>query len=409
MKSPLGGYGLYYRTTLRALGLVAGAGTELGDDLTPVDLVRPDSPEALHLADLFGTSVDDTTYVRRYADAAKSIPREVLQEYATNACLCQLDSRPNERDALKRALLFPGSGREQRDVDTRREAFAFFLQLLTNNSSAGDSDHDLRAAVWRTFEKRDRFSSEFRSVLARWSALAATHGFYRSIHMLWTSVGPLLRDADKGDGLSRDGLEKAVATLADAGQVRLPNRSFRFSASRPTADLLTAVAGDKAQLPDFVEWARENDDAARALTLMLATYTRLPKTDSVEQGWTEIGSVNGEHQPGLLHMALLISQHLNEQPSIAATLNWAVRTFVLSPHEEVAQTKFPEFTFRFRWEGGRLRFYPSPELHYEIPALGDIRSSSLSSLSEDLGFCEPGKDGRRLTQPGKAFVREVLG
>lgn len=75
VKSFLGGYGLYYRTTLRALGLVASAGTALGEESTPVDLVRPDSADALELARLFEGSVENTTYVRRYADSSKAIPR----------------------------------------------------------------------------------------------------------------------------------------------------------------------------------------------------------------------------------------------------------------------------------------------------------------------------------------------
>ena len=42
---------------------------------------------------------------------------------------------------------------------------------------------------------------------------------------------------------------------------------------------------------------------------------------------------------------------------VGDALEWALKTFVLGPHEVIAYSKLPESTFRFCWEEGRLRFY----------------------------------------------------
>lgn len=281
--------------------------------------------------------------------------------------------------------------------------------MIADNANAGESDDAFRATIWTAFVDGAKGNGRFHATLARWSALAATHAFYQALHILWTSVGPSLRDADKGNGLARADAEATITALVDVAQIELPTRRFRFKGSRPTSELLHAVSGGAGELPQFVEWACERGDAPGALALMLATYSRLPDAGTVNGGWREVGSVNGDHQPGLLRMSAMIQEHLAERPSIAESLIWATRTFILWPHEQVAQTKFPQFTFRFRWEGGRLRFYSSSELHDEMPALGDIRSGALSTLNQDLGYCERTGQGLRLTQAGKAFVREVVG
>ena len=409
VESFLGGYGLYYRTTLRELGLVAPVGTALGGEPTPVDLLRPDSVDAVALAELFNAAVGETAYVRQYANSTKPIPRSVLVDFATHACLCRLDDRVRERDVLRHALLEAGSERDPHEVETRREAFALFLQMLAETPTAGESDRAFRAAIWRAFVAGAMAKTRIRSTIARWAALVATHAFYASIHLLWTSAGPALRDEDRGDGLSRADLEAKLNALAEGGTLKLPTgRTFKFTSSRQTAELLAALTGPRRELPEFTAWAADRDGVLSALVLMLATYARLPDPTTVDAGWADIGNVNGEHQPGLLRMAQIIREHLGDQPTIGESLFWAIRTFLLWPHEEVAQSKLPDFTFRFRWEGGRLRFYSSPLLHFDEPALGDIRSSALATLSHDLGYCEPIASGYRVTPAGKAFVRDVF-
>jgi len=74
-------------------------------------------------------------------------------------------------------------------------------------------------------------------------------------------------------------------------------------------------------------------------------------------------------------------------------------------HERIAYSKLPEFTFRFRWEEGLLRFHDLGVGRFPLAA---IRFGALASLSCDLGMWELVDDVAVLTDRGQAFVREAL-
>ena len=82
--------------------------------------------------------------------------------------------------------------------------------------------------------------------------------------------------------------------------------------------------------------------------------------------------------------------------------------FVVPVHERIAYSKLPEFTFRFRWEDGLLRFYDLGTGRFPLAA---IRDQSLAFLTWDLGMWdETGDDDQpaALTDRGATFVAEVL-
>lgn len=87
MDSDLGGYGLYYATTIAAMGLIAPAlaGTNLSFDAP--------TPEGRIVAAGFRSAVADTVYYREYfADSSRPVPYEVVLDYIRRACLCQLQT-----------------------------------------------------------------------------------------------------------------------------------------------------------------------------------------------------------------------------------------------------------------------------------------------------------------------------
>ena len=107
-------------------------------------------------------------------------------------------------------------------------------------------------------------------------------------------------------------------------------------------------------------------------------------------------------------MAAGLRTHLDGDPTVADTLWWLISRFVVPVHERIAYSKLPEFTFRFRWEDGLLRFYDLGAGRFPLAA---IRDQSLALLTWDLGLWdETGDDGwpATLTDRGAAFVDEVL-
>ena len=99
VESAYGGFGLYYRSPMAELGLVARPGTLLGDTPIKVDVLY-DTPRARNLATTFGEAVGSTDYVKRWMLTTDPIPLDVLIEYARVGCLCQLRERAKEREGL---------------------------------------------------------------------------------------------------------------------------------------------------------------------------------------------------------------------------------------------------------------------------------------------------------------------
>jgi hypothetical protein len=108
----------------------------------------------------------------------------------------------------------------------------------------------------------------------------------------------------------------------------------------------------------------------------------------------------------LLGFAYLLEQHLTEQPTVAETMRWLTRRLLIAAHEQIAYSKLPDFTFRFRWESGRLRFYPIGGERFE---LADMRRESMSRISGDIGLWHLSGDAAWLTELGRQFVADVFG
>ena len=172
VESPLGGYGLYYRTPLIELGIVARAGTLLGDEPIPIDVIQS-TDRARELANAFRTAVEHTVYYRQKMQTSDELSADVIDEYAEVACLCQLRVRPPERIAVYDALF----GAEKADpvmvgqesespiaddgsstvgevfssagVVQRRRSVGHYLTLVAADPEVVDSESSYRETLWK--------------------------------------------------------------------------------------------------------------------------------------------------------------------------------------------------------------------------------------------------------------------
>ena len=403
-----GGYGLYYSSPMRMLGLIAPTGTLLGDVPITVDVIRRPG-RGIALAEAFWSAIADTRYVTEgYLDNEEPIPEDVLVEYASKACLCRLQELPEERDILRDVLVAPDVSLEPAEVRARREGFALFLERLGEDQHVGESDEALRRAVWAAFVETPRASDSPRSrTLARWAAVAAGHWAQMALMIIWTSAGPALRNRDRGGGLTHEALSELVTDLA-AGEVTVGGTSIAIRADRLTRDLDEEIRSlfPTSALPDLARDLRKAGSPVAGLCQLLLVRAALPAPDDVEPDWIEFGRIDGEWQPGLLRLIALLDAHFDDNPTVAESVTWLLNHFVLRAHERIAYSKLPEFTFRFRWEVGRLRFYAHP-FGWTDP--GHIRASTLSSLTHDVGYWETVGGERMLTPDGAQLVRQVFG
>ena len=125
-------------------------------------------------------------------------------------------------------------------------------------------------------------------------------------------------------------------------------------------------------------------------------------------GWEQAAAVGSGWQPSVGSVADGLRAHLEGNPAIADTLWWLVSRFIVPVHERIAYSKLPEFTFRFRWEDGLLRFY---DLGVGRFPLAGIRWDPLASLTLDLGLWDETHQPdwpAALTERGAAFADEAL-
>jgi hypothetical protein len=408
VESHLGGYGLYYRSPMRTMTLIAPAGTPYRETVLPVDVLYDERADTLAAA--YMAAVEDTEYMRRWFGGSEPVPREVIIEYAARACLCRLDEMTAERDAIRAAILGHGGLEPAADVDARRQAFGLVLRFVEDGRAA-NVDHALRAAVWTTFEHdRPRGESPWSRTIGRWAALTGRDYTQEAIANIWGSAGPALRAADDGWGIDRAGIERGLLATLGAADFDVLGRTVAVDSSRPTADFRADAIGAcrAAKLPDVVRWAVKDGSAMAGLVLLFVLYGRLPSGPDLPSDWVDFARISGDRQPGLLRLGSELERHLERAPTLLETMRWVVQQLVLLPHEWTANSKVPEFTFRFRWEAGRLVFFNFLAQPFGRFGLNDIHARSLTSLALDLGFLARVAGGYSITPDGAAFTSEVF-
>jgi hypothetical protein len=405
VESHLGGYGLYYRSPMIDIGVVVPRGSVLGEAATPVDVLDPNGlgPE---LADTFRNAIAETAYLREHMLGTTPIPPSVLVDLAEKACLCRLPEHPDEQELLRRALLEPPVPTYAETTRQRCESFALLLRELEREPQVARSNGAFMQAVWDDFLADPAGGGAERQTIAEWAALAAKDWWQESLSSIWSHF--LRLGGARPDGLAPEELDQLLRSeLLPAGLLDVLGRKVELDPTSPTATQATSVAAATADLSlaDLRRWAGETDTAAAGLVLFFALRSRVPVEASSSSGWLEIGLQSSERQPSFLEFVQRFERHLEEEPTLADSLAWLTRRYVVAAHEQIAYSKLPEFTFRFRWEDGRLRFYTLGLGRFH---LADIRRAAMSQISEDIGLWAMVDDVPQLTAHGHAFVERTF-
>lgn len=262
MESAFGGYGLYYRSPLAELGIIARAGTLLGDTPITVDVLY-DTDRARRLASTFRDAVAAPEYATSWMLTTDPLPLDVLVEYARVACLCQLRERPAERAAVQDALFGedfdtppapasaaqPGGDAAEADEDDaaalaavglgdaltqRRRSVAHYLTLIDAEARVVDDEGAYREALWSPPPYR---SADHQRVAGQWAGLVAKDVWQDALCSIWSEFCRAGVDgslAGQGEGLTWDRV-RSIARSMVGGPPAL-------TADLATADLLTGIA-----------------------------------------------------------------------------------------------------------------------------------------------------------------------
>jgi hypothetical protein len=425
VESPFGGFGLYYRTPLSQMGIVARRGTLLRDTPIGIDVLYQ-TERARHLADTFREAVEDTAYARTWMMRSDPLPLDVLLEYANVACLCQLHRRDDERRAVYDAM-FGSDPTAQPEVDPesgasdgeevmpraaavlqRRRSVAHYLTLIEANPSVPVDNGVYREALWSPPAAK---SAEHALVAGEWAGLVAKDVWQESLCSIWSEFCRRGLDATRrrdGDGLSWEeirGLVRAMASGPPTLDADTPTTELVHAIAGGTMHLADALTGDLTVTPleDLRSATAALDTGTSGLIVLLELHRRA--SGRTDLGWRNAASLRSAWQPSLAFVLADLTTHLEASPTVDETLWWVVRTFILGVHERIAYSKLPEHTFRFRWEDGRVRFYDNGVGRFPLAA---TRNEPLALLTWDLGFWEREAGGAQLTSKGRAFIDEVF-
>jgi hypothetical protein len=408
VQSYLGGYGLYYRSPLIDLGVVAPRGTALGDETTPVDVLRRgDWVEAFSGA--YGAAVSGTAYYADHFMGTGPIPLPVLRAYAEVGCLCRLDDFPDEQRLLRELLFSPRTEADEAPVRQRQRSFALALRLVEVAPQAVRSDDGYRdAIVSRAAEVMSDETAEG-EIFAGWAALVTKEYMQEALSCMWLELCTTGLALQGADGMSVPEVTALLrTTLLPPGPLTIEEtREVHFRPDTATSELWTQVAEatEGMSLEALRAWAVGRGTAVAGLVLLLATMARLPDVTTVADGWALVAQQRSEYQPGLLLLRRLLDERIGSEESVADTFEWLGRRYLIEAHERIAYSKMPEFTFRFRWEDGRLRFYDNGAERF---ILANMHRVSITQIARDVGLWQVVDDKPTLTPLGRSFLQEAF-
>lgn len=406
VESHLGAYGLYYRSPLADLNVVALAGSMLGDEVTPLDVLGRDE-RARGLADSFREACEDTDYYKTFLRGNRSIPEEVLREYAGVACPCRLSEHAGELRAVGELLFEARHEDEEIPAAYRRQAFGLFLALTAATPAVATSPADHREALWRAFAKGE-LSANANEPLARWAALIAKDWLQEAVGSIWLEFCQRGLAMQGSDGLTGAQLKALIRRdLLEETSTVVLDKEIAFRPDTPAAELIELIRSTLGNAtPEQVSaWNISTSTARSGLVAAFALFAALPAVEQAPPGWQEVGLQQSREQPGLLRFMAGLRELIESGATVADTLEHIMRRYILQAHEMIAYSKLPDFTFRFRWENGYLRFFDNG---VERSTIAGARWWPISLIAEDLALFERDEDQAQLTDAGRALVEATF-
>jgi hypothetical protein len=422
MDSDLGGYGLYYATTIAAMGLIAPAlaGTNLSFDAP--------TPEGRIVAAGFRSAVADTVYYREYfADSSRPVPYEAVRDYIRRACLCQLQTAAApDRELLRDVFLHAGA---EDAATTRRATLRFLLDLAHQSDGTRLDENDFRQLIYfrahpdgATYRPQGGIERTAR----RWRLYQAREYYSYALNRLWAYLCAWGLDASVGG--SRP---VPLATLWEHTEAALDFASLAasygiadpgFSATTPIVEVAT-WAGEVANVAGTLDdgwdvqaplhehelywWSRGSGAGPTTLpgmaVLLLLVAARLgsPATAADHGMDWDLVTEGGVARLAMSRFFVQLRRRSMAQDTIGELLGWLYRDYVIRQHQQVAVTKLPDDTYRFRREGDRLRFFQQRAEAF----MNSSRFDALSTTVQELGFIQAlGNDTHALSDAGRQLL-----
>lgn len=402
IKSPLGGYGLYYRSVMAELGLVYPGGRGLP---YPVDV--PTERGKL-LAKAFRRAVASTVYYREYFDHDHAeVPLDSVREYGRAACLCQLQKKtapdtsllldhflhrglePEARLATLRMMLDVAAQTDGNPVgeDDFRQLLYFGITESGITYSPQDDIRDTYSK-WRLYQAREYYSFALNALWCYLSDWGLRHsGDIRPIPIaqFWEHLKGVL---DWGSVAEMFGVPGA----APSPQSPIPDllawlrRPLRPGEGRFDDQCTTGNPIHEHKLYRVIRSSlgRDRRTPALALSMLGLIHLRFGQPERwLREEWA-ISRMGGDDRLSLHGFLVALRDQLTiNRTALFDLAEWLYSDYVILQHQLVATRKLPDNTFRFRREGDRLRFF---NVGNGLRFMSS-RFQALSTTVHELGLC----------------------
>lgn len=417
MVSPLGGFGLYYRTAMESTGVLAIARPGSG---LPLD--APTS-QGRAIAAAYKEAISHTVLWRDYLskDVEGQIGRDALVEFARVGCLCQLPnashadlpllqdlflhnpptSSPQRRHTM-RMLLDLGTTYQAEPVDEDVYRRLIYFRQLNGIEYRPTSDLVATARYWRILQGREYFAYALNRLL-EWLRAKGVGDASTTTARSTQQVDSILEQALATHGLELMGIASGSPATALTQSV-ITNVDVSPSIDMPWP---SSKDWDEQELYVATFPGRSINDAATFVRLIIllsllhqrfGTPERMLELDVVAASLLAEG---GSRRVGMTRFFRQMSERIRGGATVGALARWIIETRVITQHERVATAKLPDDTFRVRRMGAMVRFS-------DLDAFSPFNSSrfnALSAMVQELGFVSAYADaGRSLTPAGTQLL-----
>jgi hypothetical protein len=404
--SPLGGYGLYYRTVMAELGLIylGGSGYPV-----PVDVMTEYGKE---VAAAFRQAIFETDYYKTYFSIDDyDIPIEIIEEYIRSACLCQLQKKESvDHSYLMDVFLHKGNSTASK---ARRDTFRLLLDIAHQTQGTALNEEKFRQLIYfNATEDGLRIfpSPELEEVYARWRLYQAREYYAFALNSLWYYLCEwgILQNGDLIPvPISRfwEHIDEYIQFDDLANEMGIPQSGVNaFSGFQSLEEWLLSLTNstrgsfDKAcgihssinedKLYRLAIGSKNHPKPGAMMTGMVAMLALIHLRYNIPDLWIkpewEISKMGSDGRLSLDGFLNNLSSRLRSGPvTIAEILRWIYEKYVIYQHQLVCYGKLPDNTFRFKREGNRLHFN---KLDNTLNFMNS-RFEALSTTIHELGLC----------------------
>lgn len=417
IKSPLSGYGLYYRSVIARLGWIIPGGVP---PYPPIDAPTAIGKKA---AELFRHEIKDTKYYNQYFNEDNiDIPIDVIKEFGNKACLCQLA----KEDSLERnyILYYLIGNTENKEAEARRKTFKLFLDISKQIQGIAITDDIFRQLIYFK-ETMGGFkytpSENVRSTFLKWRLYQAREYYSFALNCMWhylcswgiKNLGFLgINISEFWDHITNDfKAEKFTELLKIAThEISIDSKYYDLlDWLKQKIDLKNNFDGKFLINSEINEYklyrlAVANRNSLEVmvfdmLVMLSIIFLRFKELDQeLKEEWY-ISKMGGTDRLSLDYFINSLKVKLkNEDVTIMEILKWLFSEFIIKQHIKIASNKLPENTFRFIKEGDKLIFF---NIQNSSTRFNTARFEAISTTLFDLGLCNNFNSGNHnLTDEG---------